>query len=506
LMGAADDECLKRAQKFRMNRPSLLRAWFLLLIVSTTAPTSTSQRTRRHSDPALAHREEAPGTEFWDGHPYEEHYTNSLNEYLNPGGSHRVGNATNVTLASNSTNFTVASAGGTGEEGTCDSSAGLCNCDQSINGYTYWGGTVTYPQGVRSTLTPDSSTDVPCLNLIFGGWTLDRVGKVVAAMLGLFLTAICVEAASWVRTQSQLDAMSATKGGAYLLSKSRTGSVTASTVTGTGEGDRPRGRGRCCKCCSCCCCSRPGRKLALVGAYLIQACSGLVLTMAAATYSFELFLSVIVGLSVGYAVFFDDDPDAVMGGGGNNIDASSRRSSASVRRGSVTNASRSKSISSAWRGTYDAVTPHVTSIPSCAYMADEALEQQKRPVKKRNRGRGRVQSTVGNRNWRRHMGIFSDAEESENEDDGDNVTYHERNKVVVMEEEVEDEASSEDEADSDETIPPDQLEAIEQVYRKARRRKEEEKEEEGRIPQDRMDNIGRMDSAYRQARAEIDQW
>ena len=148
------------------------------------------------------------------------------------------------------------------------------------------GGTVMYPEGFRSSFDPDP--DTPCLNLLFTNCTLDQPGKVVAGVLSILLLAVAVEGASYFRLR-----------------------IKRNTDAGW------------------------WKKTWYAALHGVQALMGYVLMLSVMTFSGEMLIFAVVGLSAGYAVFFLDDNDGV---------------------GSPSTA------------------VHVTTSPCCAFMTDEALE------------------------------------------------------------------------------------------------------------------------------------
>lgn len=118
------------------------------------------------------------------------------------------------------------------------------------------GGMIMYMDGFRFSL----SGNQPCLNLYFPGWTLDTYGKFIAAMIGMFLLAFLTEA----------------------ISKARFACSSKPTLQG----------GR--------------RRTSLTALHATQALVGYILMLATMTFSVELLLSVVAGLGVGYATFYDD--------------------------------------------------------------------------------------------------------------------------------------------------------------------------------------------------------
>ena len=103
----------------------------------------------------------------------------------------------------------------------------------------------------------------PCLNLYFSGWTLDSRLKFVSAMFGILVLAVATEGISKLR---------------FLMSRRLKGSRKRWTVT------------------------------CLHG---LQALVGYLLMLATMTFSVELLLCVIVGLGLGFAIFYDDDDNHV---------------------------------------------------------------------------------------------------------------------------------------------------------------------------------------------------
>lgn len=116
-------------------------------------------------------------------------------------------------------------------------------------------GMIMYMDGFRFSLSGNS----PCLNLYFPSWTLDTRGKFWWAMVGVVLLGIVTEGISKLRS---------------LLSKNLTGSAKRWTIT------------------------------LLHG---LQALVGYILMLATMTFSVELLACVIVGLGLGFALFYDDD-------------------------------------------------------------------------------------------------------------------------------------------------------------------------------------------------------
>jgi len=104
-----------------------------------------------------------------------------------------------------------------------------------------------------------------CINLYFRDWTLDSVGKVWAAIVGVAVLAILTEGISKLR---------------HLLSRKRRRAESTLKI----------------------------RRIALLqtGLHGIHALTGYILMLATMTFSIELLLSVIGGLMVGYVMFGGD--------------------------------------------------------------------------------------------------------------------------------------------------------------------------------------------------------
>ena len=118
------------------------------------------------------------------------------------------------------------------------------------------GGMIMYMDGFRFSLLGNNN---PCLNLYFPGWTLDTRSKFWWAMMGVVLLGIITEAVSKLRS---------------LSSKRLSGFLKRLTIT------------------------------VLHG---IQALVGYILMLATMTFSIELLVCVIVGLGLGFALFYDDE-------------------------------------------------------------------------------------------------------------------------------------------------------------------------------------------------------
>jgi hypothetical protein len=118
-------------------------------------------------------------------------------------------------------------------------------------------GMIMYMGGFRFSL----SGNEPCLNLFLPGWTLDTRAKFLWAMMGIVLLGIVTEGISKLRSH---------------LSKRLSGTIKRWTIT------------------------------LLHG---LQALVGYILMLATMTFSLELLGCVIVGLVIGFALFYDDVDD-----------------------------------------------------------------------------------------------------------------------------------------------------------------------------------------------------
>mmetsp|Transcript_11776 Transcript_11776/g.18086 ORF Transcript_11776/g.18086 Transcript_11776/m.18086 type:complete len:223 (-) Transcript_11776:646-1314(-) len=117
------------------------------------------------------------------------------------------------------------------------------------------GGYVMYMDGFHFTLARGN----PCLNLYFSSWTLDTPAKFWCAMIGITLLGIVTEGISKVRS---------------LISKRFTGST---------------------------------KRWSITFFHGLQALVGYILMLATMTFSVELFVCVILGLGLGFAIFYDDE-------------------------------------------------------------------------------------------------------------------------------------------------------------------------------------------------------
>ncbi|GAX20447.1 hypothetical protein FisN_22Hh013 [Fistulifera solaris] len=161
------------------------------------------------------------------------------------------------------------------------------------------GNMIMYMDGFRFSLRGRQ----PCLNLLFPEWTLDTSTKFYIAMMGVFFLAVSVEGFSKLRHRvvraARLHALQGQDAKALWLRSSVT------VLHGT------------------------------------QALLGYTLMLVTMTFSIELLLCVVVGLAVGYAIFFQR-----MG-----LDSSSDEVD------SITDEAR-----------------HVTSNPCCEFMSEESRE------------------------------------------------------------------------------------------------------------------------------------
>ena len=139
-------------------------------------------------------------------------------------------------------------------------------------------GMIMYMDGFRFSLSGNS----PCLNLYFPSWTLDTRGKFWWAMVGVVLLGIVTEGISKLRSLLVSFCASPNHSTPFRFltcyplkqSKKLTGSAKRWTIT------------------------------LLHG---LQALVGYILMLATMTFSVELLACVIVGLGLGFALFYDDD-------------------------------------------------------------------------------------------------------------------------------------------------------------------------------------------------------
>lgn len=122
-----------------------------------------------------------------------------------------------------------------------------------------------YMEGFKFTLDEDQ----PCLNLFFHDWTLDTRAKFYFAVIGCFGLAIFVEGLSAFR---------------YRI-------VRSVKQAHRRQGEQQQS-------------STQALRLVVALCHGMQGLVGYLLMLAVMTFSVELFLSVVLGLAVGYAVFF----------------------------------------------------------------------------------------------------------------------------------------------------------------------------------------------------------
>jgi len=118
-------------------------------------------------------------------------------------------------------------------------------------------GMIMYMDGFRFSLREGA----PCLNLYFPGWTLDTREKFLIAMAGVVAMGVLTELISRLRFRVQRG-------------------LTAGSL---------------CK------------RWIITGLHGFQALVGYVLMLATMTFSFEILACVILGLALGYAIFYDED-------------------------------------------------------------------------------------------------------------------------------------------------------------------------------------------------------
>ena len=120
-----------------------------------------------------------------------------------------------------------------------------------------------YMEGFKFTLAEDEQ---PCLNLFFPDWTLDTASKFYTALVGCFCLAMFVEGLSAFRYR-----------------------IVRSVKQAHRQGDQS---------------STQTLRLVVALCHGMQGLVGYLLMLAVMTFSVELFLSVVLGLAVGYAAFF----------------------------------------------------------------------------------------------------------------------------------------------------------------------------------------------------------
>ncbi len=138
----------------------------------------------------------------------------------------------------------------------------------SSSGFCHGSGMTMYMDGFHFSLFNENQ---PCLNLWFASWKLDNVGKFVLAMLGVFLLGVGTEGMGAIRRK---------------VSASRHTSPTSSSI------------------------SRRRRMFyvwAQRGLYGVQGTLGYFLMLAVMTYSTELLISCLFGVTIGYTLFTDNN-------------------------------------------------------------------------------------------------------------------------------------------------------------------------------------------------------
>jgi len=146
-----------------------------------------------------------------------------------------------------------------------DASEGLSS-GNNHEGFCDGMGMVMYMDGFQLSL---SSGNHSCLNLWFTGWTLNSVGKFVAAMFGVFLLGVATEGMSALRRN-----------------------VAAASTVATSSRRRYYGWMQ-------------------RGLYCVQGFLGYFLMLAVMTFSVELLLSCLFGVTLGYALFTDNNNTTV---------------------------------------------------------------------------------------------------------------------------------------------------------------------------------------------------
>ena len=184
--------------------------------------------------------------------------------------------------------------------------------------------TTMYMDGFRSTLfaylfTPpptggggddsgmdDDNNAPPCLNFLRKRWVLDTPTKFVGAMIFIVLLGIAAEGMAAARSGGWVQRL------AHKLAQrcccccwSWSCCSTNSRFGGDGGGRTSAHRRRRRRQSSQC--QRHIVKLCTVATHMVQALVGYILMLAAMSYSLELLGSVLLGLGVGYATFFDLD-------------------------------------------------------------------------------------------------------------------------------------------------------------------------------------------------------
>jgi solute carrier family 31 (copper transporter), member 1 len=148
-----------------------------------------------------------------------------------------------------------------------------------------------YMDGFRFTFKGEE----PCLNLYFSNWTLNSKGKLVAAVIGVFFLAVFIEGLSKlrqkiVRAAKQVAAERQQQEAQQQQRLPPEGAAFSSPITTSILGWNPR-----------------LLRLSITILHGIQAFLGYILMLATMTFSLELLFSVVLGLSTGYAIFFQTE-------------------------------------------------------------------------------------------------------------------------------------------------------------------------------------------------------
>ena len=137
----------------------------------------------------------------------------------------------------------------------------------SLDDYCSGEGTSMSMSGFVSVVSDQAGTS-PCINVLFDTWTLDSAGKFAAACLGVLVTAVAVQYLQLLRGRAKSLAADPTR-----------------------------------------------RRLVKIALFSVQLLLSYFLMLVAMTYSAELFSMVIVGLSIGYALFHSAEKKGGAGAG-----------------------------------------------------------------------------------------------------------------------------------------------------------------------------------------------
>lgn len=130
----------------------------------------------------------------------------------------------------------------------------------------------------------------PCLNLYFSNWTLNSKSKLAAALIGVFILAILIEGLSKLRQQI---VRACRQQHQLAQEQPQQQQLDHQHEAGTGSNSfawNPR-----------------LLRLSITVLHGIQAFLGYILMLATMTFSLELLFSVVLGLSTGYAIFFQTE-------------------------------------------------------------------------------------------------------------------------------------------------------------------------------------------------------